>query len=871
MGFLSVFFTRIWARWALFGLSAGLSFLAIYLSVKLSSRQADQAADNYPASAAASQIPDFGNLPFLLVGALISLGFGFVISRNWLTVLAYLNKTPFGKTDPLFGLDLSFHVFTFPFLTTLIGAMIALAFICILVSLPVIIIAYARHPSIEIFEKSLHLRFLASIIFVLVGVRIYLARYGLLRAANAASAIPVGAEFMDVTYKLPFYLVASLLVILSGVAIFFFTGRLSSQKWRSGAIAVRWVQGTAAVVGVLLLFQIIIFPVIDSITVTPNEPGIQQEYIERHINYTLSGYSLADVVSTEYDPTYVNLTAQEALSSPTIKNARILDYKPTKAVFQQKQEIRSYYEFLDPDVDRYIVSGERTEVMIGAREMMTSKLESAARTWANRHLQYTHGFGVVIAPVNLVDQDGLPEVVVKDIPPSTDWPEIKIEQPRIYFGELTDDYIVVNAEGIDEFDYPSGNVNKFYRYEADSGIQLKNGLRKGIAAVHTGSTKMLFSHYVSKESRLIIRRQILERIKLVAPFLVIDDDPYPFVENGRLYWMASGITHSDRYPYSEYGWLQGQRVNYVRDSVKIITDAYSGEMWLYIIDEDDPVVRTFSKIFPDLLTDGKQMPQEFRRHLRYPEDLFELEMARYSTYHMEDYKTFYNKEDVWTPATEQYQSQSSRVEPYNILLAAEDSEITDFALIQPFTPKGKQNMIAWVSALQDPDNYGTVMIFRFPKGILVPGPMQIEAVIDQDEDISKSISLWNTGGSRVIRGNTLVLPVEGSVLYIEPLYLSAEQSEIPELKKVIAVHKNNVVMADTLPDAVSLVITGTEPPTPPSGETLEELIEQYFDHIDRAEEYRSQGDFVEYGRELAAAEEIRIEIDGILAQQGEEA
>jgi hypothetical protein len=868
VGFMSVFFTRIWARWALFGVATAGSFAAIYLVATLSFRQGRQAASKYPASPVASQIPQIGKLPILLIGLLVSLGFGFVVSRNWLTVLAFFNKVPFGTTDPIFGLDLSFHVFTFPFLTTLIGALIAVAFICVLVGLPLAVLTYARYPNIEVFERAIHLRICAAAIFILAGIRLYIARYGLLRASNAASAIPVGAEFMDVTYRLPFYLAASVLLIISGFAVFFFTGRLRRQNWRSGAIAVRWVQGAGLVVGLLLLFQVVIFPIIDSVSVTPNEPGIQEEFINRHIEHTLTGYSLDDVDSIEYDPTYANLTVDSALNSPTIKNARILDYKPTAAVFQQKQEIRSYYQFIDPDVDRYNISGEKTEVMIGAREMMTSKLQPAARTWANEHLQYTHGFGVVIAPVNTVDEGGLPSMVVRDIPPSSEWPEIQIEQPRIYFGELTSDYIVVSADGIDEFDYPSGDTNMPYRYEGDSGIQLKNALRKTIAAVHTGSTKMLFSGYISGDSRLMIRRQILERIRLVAPFLIVDSDPYPFVENGRIYWMSSGITYTDRYPYSEYSRIQGERVNYVRDSVKIITDAYTGEMWLYMIDETDPIVQTFSKIFPDILIDGDEMPQEFRRHMRYPEDLFEIEMSAYSTYHMTNYKTFYNKEDVWTPATEQYQSASSRVEPYNILLALDSGQETEFALIQPFTPKGKQNMIAWISAMQDPENYGQIRIFRFPKGILVPGPMQIEAVIDQDEEISKSISLWSTGGSRVIRGNTLVLPVQGSVLYIEPLYLSAEQSEIPELKKVIAVHQNNVVMADNLLDAVSMVLSGTEPPSPPSGETLPELVAEYFDHLDRAEDYRVAGDFIRYGEELAAAEDARQRIEEMLAEEG---
>ena len=868
VGFLTVFFTRIWARWTLFAASTIGCFLVLYLGISISDRQSKKAPSLYAASQVAMEIPPLKGLPVKIIGLFISLGFGFIVSRNWLTVLAYLNRTPFGIVDPVFGLDLSFHVFTYPFLTMVLGALIGVAILCILTSLPIIIITYARYPDIGVFERSIHIRICAGVIFVLAGIRLYLARYGLVRAANAASAIPVGAEFMDVTYRLPFYVVASLLLVVSGIAVVFFTGRLQSQNWQKGAIAVRWVQVAGLVVGILMLFQVVIFPIIDSVSVTPNEPDIQKTYIERHINYTLNGYSLQDVISIEYDPTYANLTAPVALASPTIKNARILDYKPTRAVFQQKQEIRSYYHFTTPDVDRYTISGEKIEVMIGAREMVTSKLQAMAQTWVNEHLQYTHGLGVVIAPVNTVDDAGLPQLKVKDIPPRSDWPEIQITQPRIYFGEFTSNYIVVNAEGLDEFDYPSGEVNEFYRYEGDSGIELKNSLRKTVAAIHTGSTKMLFSGYISKQSKLIIRRNILDRIRLVAPFLILDNDPYLFIENGRLYWMVSGMTYTDRYPYSEYTRLGGRRVNYARDSVKIITDAYTGEIKMYTIDPDDPILKTFSKIFPDILIDGDEMPPEFRRHLRYPEDLFEIEMLIYSTYHMTNYKTFYNKEDIWTPATEQYQTATSRVEPYNILLASGEEDGTDFALIQPFTPIKKQNMIAWVSVMQDPENYGEIQIFRFPKGSLIPGPMQIEAVIDQDEEISKSISLWNTGGSSVIRGNTLVLPVEGSIIYIEPLYLSAEQSEIPELKKVIAVHDNNVVMADSLEEAVAMAVSGGEPPTPPpSGEALDELIVEYFEYLDRAESYRAEGKFTEYGRELAAAAEIREKIDRLLAQE----
>ena len=868
--FMTVFYTRVWARWALFGLATAGCFAILYVGITISDRQSKDAPKKYAASRAAMELPPLRGLPLKILAILISLGFGFIISRNWLTLLAYLNRTPFNIVDPVFGLDLSFYVFTYPFLTMLMGGVMALTVLCILVSLPIAIVTYARYPDVEIFERSIHIRLCAAILLIVGGLRLYIARYGLLRAANEASSIPVGAEFMDVTYRLPFYIVASLLLVVSGIAVFFFTGRLRSQKWKRGAIAVRWVQAIGLLVGILIVVSAAIFPLIDSVSVTPNEPGIQEEYIDRHIQFTLTGYSLQDVTSVSYDPTIANLTAKDALQSPTIKNARILDYRPTREVFQQKQEIRSYYQFVDPDIDRYVVSGEKTEVMIGAREINPSKLATTARTWANEHLVYTHGLGIVMAPVNSVDEGGLPVLVVKDIPPTSAWPEIQITQPRIYFGEITGNYIVVNAEGIDELDYASGDINQLFRYDGPAGIEMKGGLRKMVASIHTGSTKMLFSRFISRDSRLVIRRDILDRIRLVAPFLELDDDPYLFTENGRLYWMVSGMTHTDRFPYSQYTRLHGKRVNYVRDSVKIITDAYTGEMQLFMIDPEDPIIQTFDKIFPGILRDGSEMPDEFRRHLRYPEDLFEIEMEIYSTYHMTEYKTFYNKEDVWTPAFEKYQSgQESRVEPYNILLASGEENETDFVLVQPFTPRLKQNMIAWVSAGQDPGDYGEIKIFRFPKGSLIPGPMQVEAVIDQDEEISKSISLWNQGGSRVIRGNTLVLPVLGSIVYIEPLYLSAEQSEIPELKKVIAFYNDNVVMADSLEEAVFIVVSGSEPPSPPpTGETLEELIGIYFQHLDDAEEHRLNGEFVEYGRSLAAAEEARSRIEEILSPGG---
>ena len=491
----------------------------------------------------------------------------------------------------------------------LLGAIMAVVILCILISIPITIVTYARYPDVSVFERSIHLRVCAAIVLFLGGLRLYLARYGLLRAANAASSIPVGAEFMDVTYRLPFYIFASLLLIVSGITVFFFTGRLKSQNWQKGAIAVRWVQVIGLLVALLIIISAAIFPLIDSVSVTPNEPGIQQEYIERHIEFTLLGYSLQDVTSKSYDPSLVNLTAQQALSSPTIKNARILDYRPTREVFQQKQEIRSYYQFVDPDIDRYTISGEKIEVMIGAREIRSSKLYESARTWANEHLVFTHGLGIVMAPVNSVDEGGLPVLVVKDIPPTSDWSEILITQPRIYFGEITDNYVVVGAEGIDELDYASGDINQLFRYDGPAGIEMKSGLRKMVASIHTGSTKMLFSKFVSKESKLIIRRNILDRIRLVAPFLELDDDPYLFVENGRLYWMVSGITHTDRFPYSEYTRLHGKRVNYARDSVKIVTDAYTGEIQMYMIDPEDPIIQTFDKIFPGILKDGSEMPE----------------------------------------------------------------------------------------------------------------------------------------------------------------------------------------------------------------------------------------------------------------------
>jgi hypothetical protein len=512
--------------------------------------------------------------------------------------------------------------------------------------------------------------------------------------------------------------------------------------------------------------------------------------------------------------------------------------------YQQLQGMRQYYDFVDVDVDRYTVGGTRRQVLLSARELNIGKLAEQARTWVNQHLIYTHGYGAVVSPVSEVSGQGLPNFIVKDIPPvsSTD---LAIEQPAIYFGELTTDYVVAKTD-IEEFDYPVGDQNANTTYAGATGIEMRGLLRRVAFALRFQAPQLLFSSYIRPDSKVLFRRAIIERLSELAPWIVFDDDPYITIADGRLVWVADGYTTSDRYPYSER--LAGfGGISYIRNSVKATVDAYDGTTTLYAMDETDPLLATWRAVFPGLVVDGK-MPESIRAHLRYPEDLFRAQAEAYKTYHMLDPRVFYNKEDQWELPGEAGEDGTSMT-PFYVLMNLPGEPTQDFMLMLPFTPRNKDNMIGWMAASSDPERYGRRIVYTFPKQKLILGPEQVMARVNQDPQISQQLTLWNQRGSGVLFGNMLVIPIENSLVYVQPLYLQASRTAMPQLTRVVVAYGDSVTMQPDLESALFAIFgedQGTSAPGGATGASAADAQDLYL----RALEAQKAGDWAAYGRLL---------------------
>jgi len=503
--------------------------------------------------------------------------------------------------------------------------------------------------------------------------------------------------------------------------------------------------------------------------------------------------------------------------------------------------------------------------MISARELDTMQLAPEAKTWVNERLVYTHGFGVVMNPVSTKTSDGRPEFVLQNIPPVGIF---NVSNPRIYYGELTEEYKIADT-GKEEFDYPREEQNVFTQYDGRSGILLDSFFKRLVFAYSFGEINVILSEYIDDNSRLMYHRQIEERAQTIAPFLEYDSDPYPVVYDGRIYWIIDAYTTADKFPYSEnYYGSNFYGINYIRNSVKVVIDAYDGTVDLYVM-EDEPVVNTYSRIFPDLFKPFSEMPAGLKKHIRYPKDFFKVQMNMYENYHMKNADTFYNKEDAWEIPKEVYRGGSIDMEPYYMITKLPNGGGLEYVLLQPFTPRNRENMIAWIAARCDEPNYGEIKHYELPKGELIYGPTQIESRIDQDPDISEQLTLWGQTGSRVIRGNLLVVPIGNSIFYSEPLFISAEESEIPELRRVIVSSGQKVVMGENLPEARQMLVEGRltdEAETEQAGlpPTISELAQQALDHYNKAQEYLAEGNWAGYGEEIDQMENTLVQLDKIL-------
>ncbi|MCL6557975.1 MAG: UPF0182 family protein [Firmicutes bacterium] len=783
--------------------------------------------------------PRLINIAFVLGSVIAALVFSSAFSGKWLVFQQYLHPISFGKADPLFGKDISFYFFTLPFYLFLYRlAFGAVLFTTLMVALVYFGMDPLKGRSFWRSKQALtHLSFLSAGLFALKAWGYYLNQFLLLYSERGTV---FGPGYTDVHASL---LAIRVLIVLALAAAFFgiYGGVRSSLKYPLYAVGALFC--VSFVLGVL-------YPaVVQKVLVEPNELERERPYIQHAINYTRSAYNLGGIERKRFPAGKTLQESDVRENQDAFANIRLWDWKPLKETYSQMQEIRSYYQFTDIDIDRYTVNGQYRQVMLGARELIQEELPAQAKTWINRHLKYTHGYGIAMSPVNEVTSEGLPEFFFKDIPPQTRT-DLRINRPEIYFGEARAPYVVVNTK-TGEFDYPKGDQNVYTRYRGNGGVPVGSFWRRLAFAFSFGDYRLLLSTDITRDSRILYYRNIEERVKKIAPFLSYDRDPYIVIADGKMFFLWDAYTTSRWYPYSE----PYRDFNYIRNAVKVVVDAYDGTVSFFLSDPDDPVIRSMARIFPGLFKPLGEMSRELSQHLRYPEDLFTIQAQMYAVYHMQDPQVYYNKEDKWVLPTEMFGDEEVQVEPYYIITRLPGQNKPEFMLILPFTPQNKKNMIAWLAARCDGEDYGKLLVYEFPKQELVFGPMQVEARIDQDAQISAQLTLWDQRGSRVIRGNLLVIPVKDALLYVEPLYLQAEQSKMPELRRVIVVHGDRIVMEPSLETAVEKVFAGRtavkrKPEEGIPKRTVKDLAREARRLFERAEESLRSGDWKGYGDNL---------------------
>jgi uncharacterized membrane protein (UPF0182 family) len=850
VGFGDVYQTRLTARWGFTAVGLVLSLLwlggNLLVAVRLSGGKI--------AVARRIDLPQVNlRAPAIVVGwvfaGVVALVAGLAVGSQWETLLRFSNAATFGAQDPVFGRDIGFYFFKWPLFKLLVGWGLWLVGLALVAVAVVHVGSQVQTGQIQLQPSMLaHLTLLAAAFLGLRAWDYHLQRYDVLYSVHGALH---GAGYTDLQVRLPAY--NALVVILAVAAGLMLVNLYLRKLWAV------WVPLAVWLVASFIMLDVAP-SVVQRLVVRPNELSRERPYIERSIAFTRQAYNLDMIQETPFAGDTV-LSAQELeANQDTISNIRLWDWQPLQRTYRQLQEIRTYYEFGDVDVERYVLENGPRSVMVAAREMRIDQLPDQAKTWINEHLVYTHGQGVVLNAVNEVTSEGLPRLLVQDIPPRSADPALQIESPEIYFGEMESNYVIVGTTE-DELDYPQGASNVYARYQGEAGIPLNSLWRRLLFAIRFGDLPVLISGSISDESQVLMHRQIQERIATVAPFLWLDNDPYIVISDGKLYWIQDAYTFSSRYPYSEPVARGNGETNYVRNATKIVVDAYNGWMTFYVADPDDPIVQTYQRIYPDLFTSYDEMPDDLRQHVRYPEDLFNLQAEMYMTYHMGDPQVFYNREDLWQPAIEVRGAQEAVVEPYFVIMRLPGEDESEFMLMLPLTPAGKDNMIAWLYADSDGEDYGQMGVLEFSKQELVYGPRQIEARIDQDPTISQQLSLWNQRGSQVIRGNLMVIPIDGGLIYVEPVFLQAESGRLPELKRIIVAHSSQIAMRSTLSEALAEVFSGgppvaaepaEEPLEPVSGDNVAALARSAQDHYEAAQICLTDGDWACYGREQAA-------------------
>jgi uncharacterized membrane protein (UPF0182 family) len=780
-------------------------------------------------------------LPAVVVGVLG----GVAGYSQWHVVLAFFNRTPFGIKDPFFARDVGFYLFSLPFYR-LLQQHVWVAFLASLVVSGIVYfifgdVRFAPRRIIVERRARVHLSVLAAILFSLKAWGYQIDIWDLMYSPRG---VAFGASYTDIHAQVPaFRMLIIAALIGAGLSLI-----------GLGIRSFRYVGFSVAGLVVLSLAVGYAYPAfMQQFTVSPNELAYELPFIENNIKFTRQAFNLDTIDRVEF-PAADNLTQADVASDVgTVKNFRWWDYRVLKDTYTQVQEIRMYYKFNDVDIDRYTVNGEYRQVLLSPRELDLKSLPQEANTWINLHLKYTHGYGVVMSPASEVTASGLPVFYFQDVPPRTTT-DIKLDRPEIYFGELTNQYIIVNSKE-PEFDYPRTDIESIEPtfYKGRAGVPVGGFLSKLAFTLRFRDYQILVSGAMAPGSKLVFRRNIMERVNAIAPFFMYDSDPYLVIADGKMYWLIDAYTVSANYPYSQPDPVT--RVNYARNSVKVVVDAYNGNVTFYRVDEQDPILTTYSKIFPGLLRPMAEMPASVKAHMRYPEDFFKMQTRVLLTYHMTNPSVYYNKEDYWEIPHEIYGNAEAIVQPYYAVLTLPGETSPEYVLMTPFTPRGKANMTAWLAARSDPGQYGKMLLFAFPKDKLVPGPMQVESLLAQNPQISQSMTLWGQVGSQVIRGNLLSLPIKDSLLYIEPLYIQAEKVKIPELKRMLMYYAGRVVMGTSTEDALAQLFGAPAKETEPgqAGPRVEPtdiagLIARANQLWSEAQDRLKAGDWAGYGR-----------------------
>ena len=861
MGYTDVFFKQLVTQ-----LTVGVpTFLVVTALVQVYLTHLRKTYFAKIASSEATNMKGLKKITLILAIVFGAIATFMAVSQLWFEILKFANSTSFDLADPLFKLDISFYIFRLEFLKQLneilIGVIIGFVALTIIYY---IILMTVRTPDVfkeeapqtdfndeaseerytagtnpfgggqqgsgtgnakdplskfaeafsgKTFQQrpvkpkkqfddnnfkqllkiaSGKISILGFIFFIMLGINFFLRQFDLLHAHTGAV---YGAGFTDVNVTLWMLRILCVLSVLSAILFVVHMSKKNYKKLLSVPVLMIVVGLVGS--GAAYLMQ--------NFVVSPDEINKESEYLSRNIEYTQYAYQLDDVdvkpFAADNKLTYKDINE----NTETINNIRVNDFDPAQQFYNQTQSIRQYYTFNDVDVDRYMINGKYTQTFLTAREIDESKRGNDS--WLNSHLKYTHGYGVALSRVDKVTASGQPDVLIGNIPPVSSVDEIQIDRPEIYFGELSNDYIIVGTNE-KEFDYPDGDSNKYTMYEGDAGIKM-NFLNRILFSIREGSLKMFTSSNIDSNSKIIINRNVMQRVRTIMPYLSYEDDPYMVTVDGKLYWMVDAYTLSSYYPYSEpYG--EGS-VNYIRNSVKVVVDAYNGDVDFYIVDDKDPIAATFAKIYPTLFKNFEQMPEGLKAHIRYPNNLFQIQASVYGKYHMEDVNVFYQKEDVWDIASEIYGMEKQQMKPNYYIAKLPGEDKAEFFNSLPFTPKSKQNMTALMVARNDGDNYGQLVLYQFPKSRTIYGPEQIEAQIDQNTEISKEFSLWNSSGTKYRRGNMFIIPINTSVLYLEPVYLEAQNSSIPEVKRIIMAYDDEIAYEETLAEClVSLFGDGAE-------------------------------------------------------------